>query len=88
MCLKFLHFSYTLPTDKITWHKFRSFSLNIVKRGKGSEKQIVRITVFPIIFATDCLKNLQSFKCDFLPVLILNQIEGMYLPITSLLFKS
>ena len=33
------------------------------------------------------LKNLKNFKCGILLLLILNKIEGMHLPITSLLYK-
>ena len=37
---------------------------------------------------TDCLKNLRNFKCGILQLLILNQIEGMHLPTTSLFYKT
>ena len=38
------------------------------------------------MFVTDYLKNLQTFKCGILQLLILNQIEGIHLPIASLLY--
>ena len=70
-----------LRTNNIAWHKFWSLFLSI-------DKRIVQIAVFPIIFVSDFLKNLQNFKCGILLLFILNQIEGMYLPIMSLLYKS
>ena len=61
---------------------------SILLRGeRGDKHKIVQIAVFPIIFVTDCLKNLQNLKCDILELLILNQIEGMHLPIASILYK-
>ena len=49
--------------------------------------KIVQIAVFPIIFVTDYLKNVQNWKCSIIEMLIQSQIEGMHLPITSLLYK-
>ena len=46
--------------------------------------KIVQIAVFPVIFVTDCLKNLQNFKRVILLFGILNQIAGMYLSIAPL----
>ena len=86
MCLKLALSPYTI--SNIAWRQFCSLFLNIVNRGRGEKHKIVQIALFPIIFVTDCLKNLQNFKCDILQLLILNQIEDMYLPITSLLYKS
>ena len=63
-----------LQTDNIAWRKFCSLLLNIVKRGRGEKHKIVQIEVFPIIFATDCLKHLQNFKCGISLFLFLNQI--------------
>ena len=80
-----------LRTDNIAWRKFCSLCLNIVKEGegrRGEKHTIVQTAAFPIIFVTDRLKNLQNFKCGILLLLILNQIEGMYLPITSRLYRS
>ena len=54
----------------------------------GEKHNIAQITVFTIIFVTDCLKNLKNFSCGILQLLILNQIEDMHLAITSLLYKS
>ena len=54
---------------------------------RGEKHKIVKIAVFPIIFVIDCLKNLQNLKCSILEFLILSQIEGMHLSITSLLYK-
>ena len=90
MCLKFSFSPYTmLRTNSIARRKFCSLVPSILLRGgRGGKIKIVQITVFPIIFVTDCLKNLQSFKCGILQLLILNQIEDMHLPITSLLYKS
>ena len=67
---------------------FAHCSSALLRGGRGEKHKIVQITVFPIIFVTDCLKNLQNVKCVILQLLILNQIEGMYLPITSLLYES
>ena len=67
---------------------FAHCSSTLLRGGRGEKHKIVQITVFPIIFVTDCLKNLQNFTCVILQLLILNQIEGMYLPITSLLYES
>ena len=53
----------------------------------GEKRKLVQIEVFPIAFVTDSLKILQNLKCGILELLILSQIEGMYLPITSLLYK-
>ena len=60
----------------------------LVSRKRGEKSKVVQVAVFPITFVTDCLKNQQNFKCGILLLLILNQIEAMYLPITSLLYKS
>ena len=57
---------------------FTLCSSTFLRGGRGEEHKIVRIAVFPIIFVTDRLKNLQNLKN-----LILNQNEGMHLPITS-----
>ena len=89
MCLKFPLSSYTmLPTHNIAWRKFYSLFLKIVKREERKETQNCPNSSFPIIFVTDCLKNLQNSKCGILQLLILNQIGGMHLPIKSLLYKS
>ena len=63
-------------------------SKTLLKGRKGEKQKIVQIAAFPIIFVTDCLENLQNFKCGILQLLILNQIEGMHLAITSLCYKS
>ena len=44
---------------------------------------IVQVAVFVIYFATDCLKKNWKIKCSMWHVLILHQIEGMQLSITS-----
>ena len=88
MCLKF-------PLSPIQcWEpitlldaSFAHCSSTLLRGGRGEKHKIVQIAVFPIIFVTDCLKNLQSFKYGILLLLILNQIEGMYLPIMPLLYK-
>ena len=59
----------------------------LLKGARGEKHKIVQIAVFPIIFVTDCLKNLQNLKCGILELLILSQIEGMHLPIKCLLYK-
>ena len=83
--------------DFVTWldTSFAHCSSTLLRGGGGGgggrraegEKHIVQIAVFPIIFVTDCLKNLQNLKCGILELLTLSQIEGMDLPITSLLYK-
>ena len=60
----------------------------LLRGGRGEKHKIAHIAVFPIIFVTDCQKNLQNFMCSILLLLILNQTEGINLPITSLLYKS
>ena len=88
MRLKFPLSPYTvLQTHNIAWRKLRSLLFNIVKGGRGEKHKIVQIAVFPIIFVTDCLKNLQNLKCGILELLILSQTEGMHLPIRSLWSK-
>ena len=67
---------------------FARCSSTLLRWGRGEKHTIVQIAVFLIIFVTDCLKNLQNFKCGILLLLSLNQIEGMYLPITPLLYES
>ena len=67
---------------------FCSLFLNIVNRGKWVETQIAQIALFPITFATDCLKKCERFKCSILLLLILNRFEGKQLPITLLWYKS
>ena len=67
---------------------FPHCSSTLLRGRSGGTHKVVQIAVFPIIFVTDCLKNLQNFNCGILLLLILNQIEGMYLPITPLLYKS
>ena len=59
----------------------------LLEKGAGEKHQIVQIAVFPIIFVTDFLKTLQHLLCGILELLILCQIEGMHLPITSLLYQ-
>ena len=76
-----------LRTHNIAGRKLRSLFLNIVKRGKRRETENCPIAVFPILFVSDCLKNLENLECGILELLILSQFEGMYLPITSLLYK-
>ena len=86
MCLKFNLSPYKIFwTQNIASHQFCSLSLNVIKRGKAERHKIVQIVGFPIILGTGCLKNMQYFMCGILQLLILNQIEGMHLPITSLL---
>ena len=65
---------------------FAQCSSTLLRGGRGEKHKIFQIAVFPIIFVTDGLKNMQSFKCSILPLLILNQTEGMCFPITSLLY--
>ena len=56
MCLKMLLSSYTMFwTHNISWNKFSSLFLNIVKGIRGEKQKIVQIAVFPIIFVTDCI---------------------------------
>ena len=74
-------------THNIACRKLYLLFLNIVKRGKEEKHKIVQIAVFPTIFVNDCLKNLQNLKWGILKLLLLSQIEGMHLPITSLLYK-
>ena len=50
----------------------------------GQKHKIVQIAVFPIIFVNDYLKKLKNLKCGILHLLVLNQIEGMQLPIKNL----
>ena len=50
----------------------------------GQKHKIVQIVVFPIIFVNDYLKKLKNLKCGILHLLVLNQIEGMQLPIKNL----
>ena len=66
---------------------FAHCSSTLLRGGRGEKHKIVQIAVFPIIFVTDCLKNLQNLKCGILELLILSQIEGMHLPITLILYK-
>ena len=64
--------------------RFAHCSSTLLRGRRGEKHKTVQIAVFPIIFVTDCLKNLQNLKCGILELLILSQIEGMHLPITSL----
>ena len=50
----------------------------------GQKHKIVQIAVFPIIFVNDYLKKLKNLKCGILYLLVLNQTEGMQLPIKNL----
>ena len=45
---------------------FAHYSSTLSRGGRGEKHKIVQIAVFPIIFVTDCLKNLQNFKCGIL----------------------
>ena len=67
---------------------FTHCSSTLLRGRRGEKHKIVQIEVFPIIFVTDCLKNLQNFKRGILQLLISDQIEGMHLPITSLFYKT
>ena len=61
MRLKFSLSPYTmLRTQNIAWRKFRHCSSKLLRGGRGEKNRIVQIAVFPIIFVTDCLKNLQN----------------------------
>ena len=71
--------------QNIASHQLCSLPLNVIKRGKAERHKIVEIVGCPIILVTGCLKKMQYFMCGILLLLILNQIEGMHLPITSLL---
>ena len=75
--------------EPITWldASFAHCSSTLLRGGRGEKHKIVQIAVFPIIFVTDCLKHLQNLKCGILELLILSQIPGMHLLITSLLYK-
>ena len=76
----------TLPIYKpiaLLGTSFAQFSSTLLRGERRGKHKIVQIVVFPIIFVTDCLKNLQNFRCGILLLLILNQIEVIYLPITS-----
>ena len=59
----------------------------LLRGGWGEKHKIVQIAVFPIIFVTDFLKNLQDLKCSISELLFFNQIERMHLRIASLLYK-
>ena len=74
----------------ITWLKagFTHSSSTFLRKGRGEKHTIVKIAVFPIIFSTDSLENLRNFRSGILQLLILNQIECMHLPITSVLYKN
>ena len=90
VCLKFYLSPYTmLRIQNLAWHKFYSLFLNIVKGGgkERRETQSCLNSSFSHNFITDCLQNLQSFKCGILKLFILNQVEDMHLNITSLLYK-
>ena len=63
---------------------FTHCSPTLLRGGRGEKHKTVQIAVFPIIFVTNCLKNLQNLKCGILVWLILSQIEGIHLPIKSL----
>ena len=67
---------------------FAHCSSTLFRGGRGEKHKIVQTAVFPIIFVTDCLQNLLNLKCGILLLFILNQIQVMYLPITSPLYKS
>ena len=67
-----------LRTNNIAWRKLLSLFLKLL-RGETREKhKIVQIAVFPIIFVTACLKNLQNLKCGILELLSLSQIESVH----------
>ena len=79
MCLKFFVCPITLlDASYVHW------SSTLFRGGRAEKHKIVQTAVFPIIFVTDCLKNLQNLKCDISELLIFSQIEGIHLPITSL----
>ena len=56
----------------------------LLRGSRGKTSEIVQIAVFPIIFVTDCLKNLKNFKCAILQLVVFNHFEGVQLPIKSL----
>ena len=66
---------------------FAHYSSTLLIWGRGEKHKSIQIPVFPKIFVTDCLKSLQNVECGVLLLLILNQIEAMYLSITSLLYN-
>ena len=75
-----------LRTQNIAWHKFCLLFLTLLRGGK--RRKVFQIAVFPIKFATDCLKKSEKLKCSILQLVVLNCFEGMKLPITSLWYKS
>ena len=77
-----------LRTNSFLGASFAHCSSTLLGGGRGEKHKIIQMAVFPIIFVTDCLKNLQNFKCCYLLLLILSESKGMYLPITSLSYKS
>ena len=75
-----------LRTQNIAWHKFCLLFLTLLRGGK--RRKVFQIAVFPIKFATDCLKKSEKLKCSILQMVALNCLECMKLPITSLWYKS
>ena len=63
---------------------FTHCSSTLLRGVRGEKQKTVQKAVFPIIFVTNCLKNLQTLKCSILELLILCQIEGTDLPIKAL----
>ena len=66
---------------------FANCSSTLFRGGRGEKHKTFEIAVFPIIFVTTSLKNLQRLKCSILEVLLWSQIEGMHLPIESLWYN-
>ena len=75
---------YTMfRTYNIAWRNFCSLVLNIVKRGKEVETQNCPNSSFSHTFCHWLSEKIWKTKCSILQLLVLHQIEGIQLPITS-----
>ena len=83
-CLKFPVSPYTmLLNHNIAWRKFSSLFLNIVKREKGIETQNCPNSSSSNNFCHWLSEKIWKIKASILQFLVLHQIEGMQLSITS-----
>ena len=82
--LKFPLSRYTmLQTHNIAWGSVYSLFLSNVKRGKGVETQNCPNSSFSHDFCHWLSEKISKIKCSILQLLVLHQIDGMQLSITS-----
>ena len=72
----------------IAWCRFCSLFFKIIRRRKGLETQNCPSSSFSHNFCHWLSKHIKKLKSTILQLVVLNHVESMQLPITSLWYKS